>query len=428
MISFNSEIRDICAREILDSRGNPTVEACVLLESGAVGVASVPSGASTGRYEACELRDKDGRFGGKGVLRAVDAVNTKITPSLLGISATDQSRADSIMITLDGTGNKSNLGANAILSVSLAIARAAACHLGIPLYRYLGGACGNFLPVPMMNIINGGAHSDNNLDIQEFMILPHGAENFTEAVRMGAEVYAALKKLLAADGLSVAIGDEGGFAPKLKDEREALGYIVRAIEKAGFKPGEEISLGLDVASSEWYKSESGSYYLPKTQKEMDSGELLRTLCELTDEYPVISVEDGMGEDDFRGWQEMTKALGNKIMLVGDDLFVTNRERLDTGIKKQMANAILLKPNQIGTLSEVIETAERARAFGYKCVMSHRSGETADSFIADLSVALGCPYIKTGAPARSDRVEKYNRLMKIESEIFDPFYRGRYGFL
>lgn len=425
MISFNSEIKDISAREILDSRGNPTVEASVLLESGAVGVASVPSGASTGRYEACELRDKDGRYGGRGVLRATDAVNTKITPALLGISATDQSRADSIMITLDGTGNKSNLGANAILSVSLAIARAAACHLGVPLYRYLGGACGNFLPVPMMNIINGGAHSDNNLDIQEFMIIPHGAESLTEAVRMGAEVYSALKKLLTADGLSVAIGDEGGFAPEFRSEREALEYIVKAIEKAGFRAGQEISLGLDVASSEWYNTENGRYCLPKSGKDMDSDELLTTIESLAEEYPIISVEDGMGEDDYVGWQKMTKSLGSKIMLVGDDLFVTNRERLDMGIKRGMANAILLKPNQIGTLSEVIETAERAKSFGYRCVMSHRSGETADTFISDLSVALGCPYIKTGAPARSDRVEKYNRLMKIESEIFDPFYRGRY---
>ena len=426
MISFNSEIREISAREILDSRGNPTVEATVLLESGATGVASVPSGASTGRYEACELRDKDGRYGGRGVLRATDAVNTKITPALLGVSAIDQSRADSIMITLDGTGNKSNLGANAILSVSLAIARAAACHLGIPLYRYLGGARANFLPIPMMNIINGGVHADNNLDIQEFMIIPHGAENLVEAVRMGAEVYAALKKLLTADGLSVAIGDEGGFAPKLREERSALEYIVRAIEKAGFKAGEDISLGLDVASSEWYKNGKKSYHLPKSSKEMDSSGLLGELCSLTDEYPIISIEDGMGEDDFCGWQKMTERLASKIMLVGDDLFVTNRERLEIGIKKEMANAILLKPNQIGTLSEVIETAERASTFGYKCVMSHRSGETADTFIADLSVALGCPYIKTGAPARSDRVEKYNRLMKIENEMFDPAYFGKYG--
>ena len=427
MISFNSEIKDISAREILDSRGNPTVETSVLLESGAIGVASVPSGASTGRYEACELRDKDGRYDGRGVLRATDSVNTKITPALLGVSAIDQSRADSIMITLDGTGNKSNLGANAILSVSLAIARAAACHLGIPLYRYLGGMRANSLPIPMMNIINGGAHADNNLDIQEFMIIPHGAESFTEAVRMGVGVYSALKKLLSADGLSVAIGDEGGFAPKFKDEREALGYIVKAIEKAGFKPGDEISLGLDVASSEWYKSANAIYRLPKASKEMDSRELMSMLISLSEEYPIISLEDGMSEDDFCGWQQITETLGKKLMLVGDDLFVTNKERLELGIKKRMANAILLKPNQIGTLSEVIETSAHADAFGYKCVMSHRSGETADTFIADLSAALGCQYIKTGAPARSDRVEKYNRLMKIESEIFDPFYRGRRGF-
>lgn len=423
MLSYNSEIKEIYAREILDSRGNPTVEATVILESGAKGKASVPSGASTGIHEACELRDRDKRFFGKGVLRAVDSVNTKITPSLLGISALDQTRADSIMIALDATGNKSNLGANAILSVSLAIARAAACHLGIPLYRYLGGASRNMLPVPMMNIINGGAHADNALDIQEFMIVPHGAENFTEAVRMGAEVYATLKKLLADAGLSTAVGDEGGFAPKLNSANEAIEYIIRAIEKAGFKPKKDISIALDIASSEWYNTKSAAYYLPKVKKELNRAEILDMVSNLADKYSLVSVEDGMAEDDFDGWRELTQKLGEKIMLVGDDLFVTNKERLNMGIKKSLANSILIKPNQIGTLTEVIETVTHARLHGYKCIMSHRSGETADTFISDLSVALGCEFIKTGALARSERVEKYNRLMEIEGEMFSPLYYG-----
>ncbi len=423
MLSLNAEIREISAREILDSRGNPTVEAKVILESGAIGKASVPSGASTGSHEACELRDNDERFGGKGVLKAVDSVNTKIMPSLVGISALDQSRADSIMIALDGTGNKSNLGANAILSVSLALARAAACHLGIPLYRYLGGAERNILPVPMMNIINGGAHANNNLDIQEFMIIPHGAENLSESVRMGAEVYASLKKLLLSEGLSVAVGDEGGFAPKLSDEKSAVEYIIRAIEKAGFSPENEISIGLDVASSEWYNHNSASYLLPKAKKELDRAGVLDMICDLTSKYPIISVEDGMAEDDFSGWRDMTERLGGKIMLVGDDLFVTNKSRLDMGITKSLANAILIKPNQIGTVSEVIETVDLAKQNGYRCIMSHRSGETADTFIADFAVALGCEFIKTGAPARAERVEKYNRLMEIESGMFSSAFYG-----
>lgn len=421
MLSFNAEIREISAREILDSRGNPTVEAKVILESGAIGKASVPSGASTGSHEACELRDNDERFGGKGVLKAVDSVNTKIMPSLVGISALDQSRADSIMIALDGTGNKSNLGANAILSVSLAVARAAACHLGIPLYRYLGGESRNLLPVPMMNIINGGAHANNNLDIQEFMIMPHGAESFSESVRMGAEVYASLKKLLLSEGLSVAVGDEGGFAPKLNDEKSAVEYIIKAIEKAGFLPGDEISIGLDVASSEWYNNDSASYLLPKSKKELNRNDIIGMICELTSNYPVVSVEDGMAEDDFEGWRDITQKLGNKTMLVGDDLFVTNKRRLEIGIKKSLANAILIKPNQIGTVSEVAETVEMAKQNGYRCIMSHRSGETADTFISDFAVALGCEFIKTGAPARAERVEKYNRLMEIENEMFSPAF-------
>lgn len=423
MVSCNSEIKEIIAREILDSRGNPTVEATVVLESGAIGKASVPSGASTGRYEAYELRDNDKRYNGKGVLRAVSSVNEKIMPSLVGISALDQARADSIMIALDGTGNKSNLGANAILSVSLATARAAANHLGIPLYRYLGGAEKNLLPIPMMNIINGGAHANNNLDIQEFMIIPHGAESFAESVRMGAEVYSSLKKLLTASGMAVSVGDEGGFAPKLKDEKEAVEYIVKAIEKSGFKVGDDVSVGLDVASSEWYDTVSGTYLMPKANKKLDRDGILYMLSEFTSEYPVISVEDGMSEDDILGWKDLTKKLGKKIMLVGDDLFVTNKERLKMGIDESLGNAILIKPNQIGTVSEVVETVDLAKQNGYKCIMSHRSGETADTFIADFAVALGCEFIKSGAPARAERVEKYNRLTEIEGMMFSPLYYG-----
>lgn len=423
MISINSEIKTIVAREILDSRANPTVETTVVLESGAVGVASVPSGASTGSHEAAELRDKDNRYFGKGVLRAVDSVNTKITPSLIGVSALDQIRADSIMITLDGTRNKSNLGANAILSVSLAIARAAAAHIGLPLYRYLGGASKNSLPVPLMNILNGGAHADNNLDIQEFMIVPHGAENITEAVRMGAEVYFSLKKLLSTSRLSCAVGDEGGFAPNLKDENEAIELILKAISKAGFKPGEDISIALDVASSEWYESKTKKYFLPKSERSLSGRELSELLFELKSKYPIISIEDGMAEDDTEGWKMLTEKMGNDLLLVGDDLFVTNKSRLAMGHNLGIANAILIKPNQIGTVSEVIETVEYAKANGYKTIMSHRSGETADTFIADFAVALGTELIKTGAPARSERAEKYNRLMKIESELFAPAYAG-----
>ena len=423
MVSCNSEIKEIIAREILDSRGNPTVEATVVLESGAIGKASVPSGASTGRYEVYELRDNDKRYNGKGVLRAVRSVNEKIMPSLVGISALDQARADSIMRALDGTGNKSNLGANAILSVSLATARAAANHLGIPLYRYLGGAEKNLLPIPMMNIINGGAHANNNLDIQEFMIIPHGAESFAESVRMGAEVYSSLKKLLTASGMAVSVGDEGGFAPKLKDEKEAVEYIVKAIEKSGFKVGDEVSVGLDVASSEWYDTDSGLYLMPKANKKLDRDGILYMLSELTSEYPIISIEDGMSEDDISGWKDLTEKLGKKIMLVGDDLFVTNKERLKMGIDASLGNAILIKPNQIGTVSEVIETVDLAKQNGYKCIMSHRSGETADTFIADFAVSLGCEFIKSGAPARAERVEKYNRLTEIEGMMFSPLYYG-----
>lgn len=421
MNNFNSEIKKITAREILDSRGVPTVEATVTLESGATGSASVPSGASTGTHEAQELRDREKRMYGKGVLRAVAAVNEKISPSLIGISALEQQRADYIMITLDGTGNKSNFGANAILSVSLAIARAAAAQLNMPLYRYLGGAAKNTLPVPMMNILNGGAHADNNIDIQEFMIVPHGADSVREAVRMGAEIYFYLKKLLAERGLSTAVGDEGGFAPSLKSERDALDFIIKAIEVAGFKPGEDVSLALDVASSEWYNAEEKCYIMPKAKKKLSKEQLCDMLLDLKRAYPIVSIEDGMGEDDVEGWRSLSEKMKNEALIVGDDLFVTNKKRLIMGKTQKIANAILIKPNQIGSLSEVIETVDYAKASGYKTVMSHRSGETADTFISDLSVALGCELIKTGAPARSERAEKYNRLMKIESEIFAPSY-------
>ena len=423
MRSFNSEIKKITAEEILDSRGYPTVEATVTLESGAVGRASVPSGASTGSHEAVELRDREKRMYGKGVLRAVDNVKEKIAPSLLGVSALDQLRADSIMITLDGTGNKSNLGANAILSVSLAVARAASAHIGIPLYRYLGGALKNTLPIPMMNIVNGGAHADNNIDFQEFMIVPHGAESVSEAVRMGSEVYFYLKKLLADGGFSTAVGDEGGFAPSLENEKNAIELILKAIERAGLKAGEDISLALDVASSEWYDSKENRYFLPKSKQFMTREELSKMLVSLASDYPIVSIEDGMAEDDVEGWQIITEKMGDDRILVGDDLFVTNKKRLIMGKTQKIANAILIKPNQIGTISEVVEAVDYAKANGYKTIMSHRSGETADTFIADLSVALGTELIKTGAPARSERTEKYNRLMKIENEIFAPSYAG-----
>lgn len=423
MKTFNSEIKKITAREILDSRGTPTVEATVILESGAIGTASVPSGASTGEHEAKELRDREKRMHGKGVLRAVEGVNDKISPALIGVSALDQERADSIMITLDGTGNKSNLGANAILSVSLAIARASAAHIGIPLYRYLGGSSRNTLPIPMMNILNGGAHADNNLDIQEFMIVPHGAESLSDAVRMGAEIYFHLKKILSDGGYGASVGDEGGFAPNVDGEKQAIELILKAIANAGLKAGEDISLALDVASSEWYDAEKKCYVMPKSRKIFTAEELLGMLSSLRSEYPIVSIEDGMGENDVSGWRILTEKMKSEALLVGDDLFVTNKKRLIMGKTQKIANAILIKPNQIGTLSEVIETVDYAKANGYKTIMSHRSGETADTFISDLAVALGCELIKTGAPARSERAEKYNRLMKIESEMFNPAYAG-----
>ena len=417
-------IKDIRGREILDSRGNPTVEVDVILQNGAMGRASVPSGASTGIYEAYELRDGDkSRYLGKGVLKAVHGVNTEIANALKGADVTKQEEIDRLLISLDGTANKSRLGANAILGVSLACAKAAAEAMGVSLFRYMGGDGACTLPVPMMNILNGGAHADNNVDIQEFMIVPHGADCVSEAIRMGAEVYYCLKKLLAEQGLATGVGDEGGFAPSLENERVAIELILKAIEKAGFKAGEEISLALDVASSEWYDENEQNYLMPKSQRRLSREELSEMLVSLVRDYPIISIEDGMAEDDVEGWRILTDKLTEKVLLVGDDLFVTNKKRLMMGKANNIANSILIKPNQIGTLSEVIETVEYAKANGYRAIMSHRSGETADTFIADLAVALGTDLIKTGAPARSERTEKYNRLMKIERELFAPTYAG-----
>jgi len=420
----NSEIKSITAREILDSRGMPTVEATVILNSGAVGVCAVPSGASTGSHEARELRDGGKRFGGMGVLSALTSVNTRIAPALIGVSALDRQRVDSIMIALDGTRNKSNLGANSILSVSLAVCRAAAAHMKLPLYRYLGGERANNIPVPMMNILNGGAHADNNIDIQEFMIVPHGAESAQEAVRMGAEVYRALKASLKTRGLSTAVGDEGGFAPMLKDEDEALSLICEAIESAGYRCGEDISLALDVAASEWYSEKEGIYRMPKRGIVMTAEEQAAYIGRLVDAYPIISVEDGMAEDDIEGWKLLNRITERKkLLLVGDDLFVTNRERVAYGVSAGIANTVLIKPKQIGTVSEAMDAVLYATGCGYKTVMSHRSGETADSFISDFAVAMGCQLIKAGAPCRSERTEKYNRLTAIESELFAPTFSG-----
>ena len=417
---MKTEITEIRAREILDSRGNPTVEATVILRDGTRASASVPSGASTGKYEACELRDTEKpRYFRLGVERAVENVTRRIAPALIGISATEQSRADSLMIALDGAYNKSNLGANAILSVSLATARAAARSLGIPLYRYLGGALASRLPIPMMNVLNGGAHAANNVDIQEFMIVPVGADSFADGVRMCAGVYHALKNLLRAAGKETAVGDEGGFAPTLGADEEAVEWLLSAIEKAGYRAGQDMMISLDVAASEW--KEEGGYVLKKSGKRYTADALCEYYDTLRKKYPILSVEDGMGEEDGYGWRRLTERLGDNTMLVGDDLFVTNSARLATGIREGYGNAILIKPNQIGTLTETVATTSLARASGYRVILSHRSGETGDTFIADLSVALGADYIKSGAPARGERTEKYNRLMQIESEIFGASY-------
>lgn len=410
-----SIIIEIWGREVLDSRGNPTVEVEVTLEDGTVGSAIVPSGASTGEHEAVELRDNDTeRYLGKGVLHAVDNVNDIIAPELLGMDVTRQADIDQLLCELDGTGNKGYLGANAILGVSLAVARAAANYLEIPLYQYIGGVNARELPVPNMNIINGGQHADNNIDIQEFMIAPVGAVDFTEGLRMCSEVYHTLKKILQAQGLVTAVGDEGGFAPNLPNNEAALGIIVEAIKQAGYKPGNDIALALDVAASEIYKD--GKYHLAGNGKILDAAEMVDYYASLIDKYPVISIEDGLAEDDWDGWSLLTEKLGDRIQLVGDDLFVTNTERLALGIERGVANSILIKVNQIGTLTETLETIEMAKRAGYTCMISHRSGETEDTFIADLAVAVNAGQIKSGAPARTDRVAKYNRLLRIEEEL------------
>lgn len=404
----------VSACEILDSRGNPTVESTVVLEDGSIGVSSAPSGASTGKFEAHELRDRQkNRYGGKGVLEAVSHVNREIAEVLIGHSPYDQREIDSMMIAADATKNKSKLGANAILSVSLATARAAANSLNMPLFRYVGGTQGRRLPIPMMNIMNGGAHAANNLDIQEFMILPLGAESLTDAMRMGSEIYHVLGKILKKEGKSTTVGDEGGYAPMLESDEEALKLICRAIEEAGYSIG-EVGLALDVAASEW--KVSGGYLLPKRNIRMTEGELIDYLSDLTDRYPILSIEDGVGEEDYDAWKSLTERLGKKIRLVGDDLFVTNEERLQMGIDQGLANTILIKPNQIGTLSETLDVIRLARENGYRHILSHRSGETEDTSIADLAVATDAMYIKTGAPCRSERVAKYNRLMKIENML------------
>ncbi len=408
-------IADIHAREILDSRGNPTVEVEVMLETGAHGRAAVPSGASTGKHEAVELRDGDkARYGGKGVLRAVDAVNGEIFDALSGMEAEEQAVIDNVMCELDGTANKGRLGANAILGVSLAVAKAAAEECGLPLFRYVGGPQAHVLPVPMMNIINGGAHADNPIDIQEFMVMPVAAETGAEAIRIGAQIFHALTELLAKGGLSTAVGDEGGFAPALESTDAALDFVMKAIKKAGFRPGRDVTLALDAASTEFYKS--GKYVLAGEGKSLGRKAMVDYYADLVARYPIVSIEDGMAEDDFEGWAALTKALGDKVQLVGDDLFVTNPMRLADGIKRGLANSVLVKVNQIGTLSETLEAVEMAHRAGYTAVMSHRSGETEDATIADLAVATNCGQIKTGSLSRSDRLAKYNQLIRIEEEL------------
>lgn len=410
-----ADIMDIRAREILDSRGNPTVEVDMELTDGTFARAAVPSGASTGMYEATELRDGGSRFGGKGVLAAVENVNTEIADAVIGMDASDQRGIDSLMIALDGTENKSRLGANAILAVSLAAAQAAAQSARLPLYQYLGGANAHVLPVPMMNIMNGGAHADNNVDIQECMIMPVGAPNFSEALRMGAEVYQALKGVLKGKGLATAVGDEGGFAPNLPSNEAAIEVICEAIEKAGYRAGEDIALALDVAASE-ILGDDGLYHLTGDHTAKDAAGMVAYYQGLLENYPIISIEDGLGEEDWDGWKLLTETLGGKIQLVGDDLFVTNTERLSRGIHKGVANSILIKVNQIGTLTETMEAVEMAKRAGYSAVISHRSGETEDTTIADIAVALNAGQIKTGAPARTERVAKYNQLLRIEEAL------------
>ncbi|QRX81554.1 phosphopyruvate hydratase [Glaciimonas sp. PAMC28666] len=422
-----SAIVDIIGREIIDSRGNPTVECDVLLESGVMGRASVPSGASTGSREAIELRDGDkNRYGGKGVLTACEHINTEISEAIMGLDANEQAFLDRTLIDLDGTENKGRLGANAMLAVSMAVAKAAAEEAGLPLYRYFGGSGAMQMPVPMMNVINGGAHADNNLDIQEFMIIPVGAPSFREAIRYGAEVFHALKKILQDKGLTTSVGDEGGFAPSVASHEEALKLIIQAIEAAGYEPGTQIALGLDCAASEFYKD--GKYILAGEDMTLTSAQFTGLLASWCDKYPIISIEDGMAEDDWDGWKLLTETLGKKIQLVGDDLFVTNTKILREGIQKNIANSILIKINQIGTLTETFAAIEMAKRAGYTAVISHRSGETEDSTIADIAVGTNALQIKTGSMSRSDRMAKYNQLLRIEEDLGDiASYPGRSAF-
>ena len=424
------EIVDVNAREILDSRGNPTVEVEVTLDDGVVGRAAVPSGASTGIYEACELRDGDkGRYLGKGVTKAVENVNTEIAEALIGLNALDQPGIDKTLIELDGTPNKTRLGANAILGASLAVAKAAAEASGVGLYNYIGGVNAKTLPVPMMNVLNGGAHATNNVEIQEFMIMPVGAKSFKEALRMCAEVFHTLKSVLKENGTPAAgVGDEGGYAPNLGSDEDALKALVQAVEKAGYKPGEDFMIAIDAASSEWWDEDSKSYVQPKTGTKMTAEQLVAMWVDFANKYPIISLEDGMAETDWEGWKLLTDAIGDKVQLVGDDLFVTNVSRLSTGIEKKVANSILIKVNQIGTLTETLDAIQMANRAGYTAVVSHRSGETEDTTIADISVALNAGQIKTGAPSRTDRVAKYNQLLRIEEELDDVAqYLGKDAF-
>ena len=424
------EIVDVVGREILDSRGNPTVEVEVYLEDGTMGRAAVPSGASTGIYEACELRDGDkSRYQGKGVLKAVENVNTEIAEALIGTNVLDQVAIDQLLIDLDGTPNKERLGANAILGASLACAKAAAEYLGVALYNYIGGVNAKQLPVPMMNILNGGAHATNNVEIQEFMIMPVGAESFREALRMCAEVFHTLKNTLKENGTPAAgVGDEGGYAPNLKKDEDALKVIVQAIEEAGYKPGEDFMIAIDAASSEWWDEEQKLYIQPKSGRKLTQQQLVNMWKRFADTYPIISLEDGMAETDWEGWAMLTKAIGSRVQLVGDDLFVTNVSRLSTGIEKKVANAILIKVNQIGTLTETLDAIQMANRASYTAIVSHRSGETEDATIADIAVALNAGQIKTGAPSRTDRVAKYNQLLRIEEELGDiAEYPGKSAF-
>ncbi len=413
------KIQHVCGRQIFDSRATPTVEACVTLENGVSASASVPSGASTGRFEACELRDNEKEYNGKGVSKAVNHINHTIREALTGECIFCQQAIDSKMIAADATENKSALGANAILAVSLACAKAAAESLNLPLYRYLGGIHGITLPVPMMNILNGGAHASNNVDIQEFMIMPVGANSFRDAMRMGTEIYIQLGKTLKERGLSTTVGDEGGYAPNLADDEQALALLVEAIERSGYQPGDDVRIALDAATSDWYHD--GAYLVPKKQVQMSREEMISYFEKLAAKYPIISIEDPLAEDDFEGFAEITKRIGDKVQIVGDDLFVTNPQRLHKGIEMKSANTILIKPNQIGSLSETLETVRLAKEHGYHTILSHRSGETEDTSIADIAVALNAGQIKTGAPARTDRVCKYNRLLKIEELLGGAAY-------